>query len=311
MNTGANMNTMLRKLIAGAALACLVATGAIAAAGKQKSYATPEDAVTALVAALKDRKKDEMLAIFGPGSDAVLYSGDKVEDNNARERFLKAYAEANSLEKSGDAKAVLNVGKDGWPFPIPLVKEAAGWRFDTQAGKDEIINRRVGRNELSAMQALLAVADAQREYYVANPQKDKLLQYAQKFVSSEGKRDGLYYPTKAGEPPSPLGPMFDSAKAKGYGAEKGGAYLGYRYKLLKAQGPDAQGGAYDYKAQGRMIGGYALVAWPATYGNSGVMTFLLSHSGVIYEKDLGPGTAAAAAKMTKFNPDKSWKPVAK
>jgi len=191
MNTGANMNKMLRKLIAGAALACFVATGASAAAGKQKSYSTPEEAVTALVAAVKDGKKDAMLAILGPGSEAILSSGDKVADSGARERFLKAYAEANSLEKSGDAKAVLSVGKDGWPFPIPVVKEAAGWRFDTQAGKDEILNRRIGRNELSTMQALLAVSDAQREYYVANPQNDKLLHYAQKFISTEGKRDGL------------------------------------------------------------------------------------------------------------------------
>jgi DUF2950 family protein len=200
---------------------------------------------------------------------------------------------------------VLSIGKDAWPFPIPLVKEAAGWRFDTAAGKEEILNRRIGRNELDAMQAALAYGDAQREYYAMNPQKDKLLQYAQKFVSTQGKRDGLYFPTKEGEPRSPLGPLFDKAKAAGY--EQGGGYHGYRYKILKAQGPDAKGGAYDYVVKGKMIGGYALVAWPVNYGNTGVMTFMVNHDGVIYEKNLGPGTAAAAEKITRFNPDKTWK----
>jgi len=275
----------------------------------QKTFASPEEAAQALVAAVKAGDQKATLAILGNDAKPVLESGDKVADKAAGARFVQAYEEANKLEKSGDAKAVLVVGKLGWPFPIPVVKEAAGWRFDAAAGKEEILNRRIGRNEISAMQAALAYADAQREYYVANPQKDKLLQYAQKFVSTQGKRDGLYYPTKAGEKASPLGPLFDSAKAQGYTA--GGGYHGYKYKILKAQGADAKGGAYDYVAQGRMIGGYALVAWPATYGNSGVMTFVINHDGVLYEKDLGPGTAAAAAKIARFNPDKSWKAVAK
>jgi len=306
------MNTLLRKLIAGLALACFVATGACAAAAKQKSYTTPEDAVAALVTALKGGKKDEMLAILGPGSGAILSSGDKVADSNARERFLKSYAEANNLEKSGDAKAVLSVGKDGWPFPVPLVKDASGWRFDAKAGNEEVLNRRIGQNELFAMQAALAYVDAQREYYQLNPQKAKLQQYAQKFGSSPGKRDGLYYPTKAGEPASPLGPRFEAALKAGYGkGESGGAYHGYKYRILKAQGADAKGGAYDYLAKGAMIGGHAMIASPVTYGNSGVMSFMVSHDGMLYEKDLGPDTAAIAGKITKFNPDKTWKPVAK
>jgi hypothetical protein len=275
----------------------------------QKTFASPEEAVQALVAALKAGDVKAQLAVLGSEAKAVLQSGDAVADKAARARFLQAYEEANKLEKSGDAKAVLVIGKLGWPFPIPVAKEADGWRFDTAAGKEEILNRRIGANELSTMQAMLAYSDAQREYYAANPQKDKLLQYAQKFVSTQGKRDGLYYPTKAGEPRSPLGPLFDSAKAQGY--TQGGGYHGYKYKILKAQGADAKGGAYSYLAQGRMIGGYALVAWPAAYGNSGVMTFVINHDGVLYEKDLGPGTAEAAAKITKFNPDKSWKAVAK
>jgi len=300
---------MTSKLALCALVGAMLAAPFALAADKQKTFATPEEAAAALVAAIKAGDKKANLAILGSEAKPVLESGDAVADKAAGARFVRAYEEANKLEKSGDAKAVLVIGKLGWPFPIPVVKDAAGWHFDAKAGKEEILNRRVGANELSTMQAALAYSDAQREYYLANPQKDKLLQYAQKFVSTQGKRDGLYYPTKAGEPPSPLGPLFESAKAQGYGP--GDGYHGYKYKILKAQGPDAKGGAYSYVAQGRMIGGYALIAYPAAYGNSGVMTFMVSHEGTVYEKDLGPGTTAAAAKVTKFNPDKTWKPVAK
>jgi hypothetical protein len=236
-----------------------------------------------------------------------------VADKAGRERFVKSYEEANLLEKSGDSKVVLSTGKDNWPFPIPIVKDAAGWRFDAKQGGEEILNRRIGRNELSAIQAVQAYVDAQREYYLSNPQRDKLLHYAQRIVSTPGKRDGLYFPTKAGERPSPLGPGFDRAKAQGYEKAKDAAagkpvpYHGYFYRILNRQGPDAPGGAYDYVAQGKMIGGFALVAWPASYGNSGVMTFIANHEGVVYEKDLGPDTPAAVKKITRFNPDKSWK----
>jgi hypothetical protein len=222
---------------------------------------------------------------------------------------VKSYEEASKLEKTGD-KAVLNTGKDAWPFPIPIVKDGAGWRFDTKAGKEEVLNRRIGRNELSAIQVVQAYVDAQREYYLRNPQNDKLLHYAQKFVSAQGKRDGLYYATKSGERASPLGPLLLGAKAEGYARGEGGKptpYHGYHYRILKAQGPDAPGGAYDYVVKGTMLGGHALIAWPANYGNSGVMTFVVNHDGVVYEKDLGPDSAAAVGKITRFNPDKSWK----
>jgi hypothetical protein len=190
------------------------------------------------------------------------------------------------------------------------VKGKDGWRFDARQGREEVLNRRIGRNELSAAQAMLAYVDAQREYYLRNPRNDKLLHYAQKFDSAPGKRDGLYFPTRTGEKPSPLGPLFASAKAAGYtkdGDRMPDPYYGYRYRILKGQGPDAPGGAYDYVVQGRMIGGFALIAWPASYGSSGVMSFIVNHEGVVYEKDLGPNTAAAAAKITRFNPDRSWK----
>jgi len=282
------------------------------AAAKQKSFASPEDAVKELIASVKAGDAKAMLAVLGADAKPIIQSGDAAADKAGRERFVKAYEEANRLEKSGDAKFVLSVGKDNWPLPIPIVKVAAGWRFDTKAAKEEILNRRIGRNELSAMQAMLAYVDAQREYYLSNPQRDKLLHYAQRIVSTQGKRDGLYFPTKAGERPSPLGQGFDSASAKGYEKSKDAAgkavpYHGYHYRILKRQGPDAPGGAYDYVAQGKMIGGFALVAYPASYGNSGVMTFLVSHDGVVYEKDLGPETAATTQKITQFNPDKSWK----
>ena len=285
---------------------------ALAAETKQKSFATPEDTAKAFVAATKSGDMKAMLDILGPGSKAIVQSGDAVADRGGRARFVKSYEEANKLTRSGDAKTVLSTGKDDWPFPIPIVKDGAGWRFDAKQGREEILNRRIGRNELSVIQVARAYVDAQREYYLRNPQNDKLLHYAQKFASAQGKRDGLYYPTKAGERPSPLGPRVESARAEGYekgkdAAGKPVAYHGYHYRVLRRQGPDAPGGAYDYVAQGKMIGGFALVAYPASYGNSGVMTFIVNHDGVVYEKDLGPDTAELARKFTRFNPDKSWK----
>lgn len=280
---------------------------------QQKSYATPEEAVKDFVAALRADDTNTLLAILGPNAKPLVSSGDKVADREGAERFLQSFEAANKLEKVGDAKFVLVTGPDDWTFPIPLVKKGAGWQFDTPAGSEEVLNRRIGRNELSTVQVMLAYVDAQREYYLRNPQQGKLLHYAQKFVSTPGKRDGLYYPTTAGESPSPLGPAFERAQAKGYVQTKGGepsAYHGYRYRILTAQGPHAPGGAYDYVANGQMIGGFALVAWPATYGNSGVMTFLVNHDGTVYQKDLGPNTAAEVRKIMKFDPDGSWTKLA-
>ena len=296
-------------VILGLALSVGLAQGATP---KQKNYASPEEAFADLVAALKSGKLEAVLAALGPAAMPLIASGDKVADREGRERFLKAYDEGSKVEKPDEAKAVLSVGKDNWPFPIPAVKDAAGWHFDAEAGKEEILNRRIGRNELFTIQAVLAYVDAQRDYYQMNPQKAKLAQYAQRIGSSPGKRDGLYYPTKAGEPPSPLGPRYDAAVKEGYTkSEDGGpgTYHGYKYRILKAQGPDAPGGAYDYVAQGAMIGGFALVAWPTTYGNSGIMTFIVNQDGVVYEKDLGPATAVEVQKIKRFNPDKTWKKV--
>jgi hypothetical protein len=192
------------------------------------------------------------------------------------------------------------------------VKNGSAWHFDLQQGKDEILNRRIGRNELAAVQVVQAYVDAQREYYLRNPQKAKMLQYAQKVRSADNKRDGLYWRAKAGEKPSPLGPLVAAARTEGYSKsedDKPVPYYGYYYRILKAQGPNAPGGAYDYIAHGAMIGGFALVAYPATYGSSGVVTFLVNHDGVLYEKDLGRDTAAIAQRMSKFDPDSTWKRV--
>jgi len=300
----------VHRLLLAAALSCVGVGPAALAAEKQKTFGSPEDAANALAAASRASDVKALESILGPGSARLIRSGDAVADRRGRERFAQAYAEASKVERQGDAKAILMIGKDEWPMPIPMVKGKDGWRFDARQGGEEILNRRVGRNELSTVQVMLAYVDAQREYYLRNPRNDKLLHYAQKFGSVPGKRDGLYFPTKAGEAPSPLGPLFTKAKAAGYGKDEDGLpdpYYGYRYRILTRQGPDAPGGAYDYVVQGRMIGGFALIAWPASYGNSGVMTFIVNHEGVVYEKDLGLGTATAVGKITRFNPDKTWK----
>jgi hypothetical protein len=319
-----------RQVIAVVATISMLAVSAAASAAAtskstQKTFGSPDEAVAALIAAGKANDNKAFLDVLGPGAKSIVYSGDAVADRNALERFLKSYDEANKLEASGDTKAILSVGKDAWPFPIPIVKTGSQWRFDTKQGAQEILNRRIGRNELAVIQVVQAYVDAQREYYLRNPMNDKLLQYAQKFRSLKGKKDGLYYPTKDSETPSPLGKLVVTAQAEGYRADPEGKtvpyaegyqaeteakpvpYHGYYYRILKAQGPDAPGGAYNYVVRGKMIGGFALVAFPAIYANSGVMTFIINHEGVVYQKDLGPETAEKARNMTKFNPDKTWK----
>jgi hypothetical protein len=284
---------------------------AMGAAARQKSFSTPEDGVQALIEAAKRHDTTALLAILGPEAKALVNSGDPVADQASREHFVTSYEEAHTLVKSGDTKATLQIGSDEWPFPIPLVKGNTGWRFDTKAGKEEILNRRIGRNELDVIQVCLAYVDAQQEYYLRNPLNDALLQYASKFISTKGKRDGLYWDTADTEPPSPLGPLVARARGEGYKGAGGKpvAYHGYYYKMLTGQGPDAPGGAYDYVVRGKMIGGFAMVAYPAQYGSSGIMTFMVNHDGVVYEKDLGANTAERVQSMTKFNPDKTWKKV--
>jgi hypothetical protein len=246
--------------------------------------------------------------VLGPGSDKLIFTGDKVADQQMRERFRRIRRLAEDRAE-GDAKAIPLTGENESPFPFPLVKGSKGWTFDAKAGAEEIVNRRIGENELFAIKTCLAYGDAQQEYAEADRDGDRLVEYAQKFRSREGKRDGLFWPTNEGEPLSPLGPLAAQVKSEGYSAKDANPapVHGYFYRILTSQGKDAPGGAYDYMVKGNMIGGYALVAYPARWGASGVMTFICNHDGVVYEKNLGEQSADVASKMTLFNPDASWK----
>ena len=280
---------------------------------KQKSFKSPEEAAKALFDAAKAEDTKGLLAIFGPAGKEIISSGDEVADKAARERFVKAYEAMNKLERETDKKVTLIVGNHDWPYPVPIVKKGETWIFETMAGKEELLNRRIGRNELNTIETCLAIVDAQREYAMKDRDSDKLLEYAQKFASTPGKKDGLYWQTKEGEPQSPLGDLVAKAVKEGYGPRKPSQsqgprpYHGYYFKILKAQGKNAPGGAYDYVVNGNMIGGFALVAYPAEYGASGIMTFIVNHDGVVYEKNLGKETGKIASAMTKFDPDKTWK----
>jgi len=281
----------------------------------QKVFATPAEAAKALVEALRKHDKNLLLAVIGQSSRNWLSSGDEVADRHDKEKFIAAYDRKNSISQTTDDKAILLVGDDDWPFPAPIVRKGKGWVFDAAAGREEIINRRVGKNELDTIQTLLAVVDAQREYAAGDPDGNGYHDYARRFISHKGKKDGLYWPVQAGEPLSPLGPLVGAAAREGYGKKSGSgksgvkpaAYHGYRYLLLEAQGKDAPGGAYSYLVNGKMIGGFAIVAYPAKFGVSGIMTFLVNHDGVVYQKDLGKSTEAEALRMRRFNPDAGWK----
>ena len=274
----------------------------------QKRFGSAEEAVDALVTAVRAHNTTMLISILGADSRSLIVSGDPVADRRARETFVQAWDEAHALTPKA-AATTLTIGKDEWPFPIPVVKDGERWRFDTKQGREEILARRIGRNELYTIQTCLAYVDAQREYWSLDTLHGGLSQYAQKFVSAPGKRDGLYWPTKAGEPDSPLGQFVARARGEGYRRDQSGAptpYHGYLFRILTRQGPDAPDGAYDYVVRGHMIAGFGLVAYPAQYGASGVMTFLVNHDGVVYEKDLGPETVAIAAALKSFNPDKTW-----
>ena len=277
----------------------------------QKTFASPEEAVKAAIAAARSNSDKELLAIFGPQAKEILSSGDPVADKQRRGDFVAAYDQANRLSTEGENR-ILIVGKQDWPFPIPIVQKGQSWMFDTEQGKQEVLNRRIGGNELFTIQTLLAVVDAEREYAMKDRDRNGLLEYAPKFISDPGKKNGLYWDAKAGEPESPLGPIMIQARSQGYGAKlttAPGPYHGYQYRILTAQGKDARGGAYSYLVKGKMIGGFAVVAYPAEYGNSGIMTFIVNHDGKVFQKNLGPNTASVAKSMKEYNPDKTWTEV--
>jgi hypothetical protein len=278
---------------------------------RQAEYPSAQQAVEALMSAVKTGDVRKIVDVLGPEGRELASSGDPVADAAARERFTTAYDEAHQI-KQGDTRATLVIGKDDFPFPIPLVAANGVWRFDTAEGVEEILDRRIGENEISAIEVLRAAVDAQREYAEAD-RDGKGVQYARRLLSSDGTYDGLYWPTEDGERESPLGPLVGYAQAQGYTARQGRPtpYHGYIFRVLTAQGPDAKGGARDYIVNGRMIGGFALVASPAEYGNSGVMTFIVNHDGDVYQRDLGPNTARIAAAMRAYDPDASWREVSR
>lgn len=277
-----------------------------------KSFSTPDEAVKALLEALGSKDKGQLIALFGNLEEELLSSGDEVQDNNNRAEFVALAQEKTRMEASGEDKAILHVGNNDWPFPIPLVKTDGHWQFDAEQGRQEILNRRIGRNELSAVAAMRGYVEAQFEYANLDRDNDGVSEYAQKLRSEPGKFDGLFWEAGEGQPQSPLGPLFAQAKAEGYKAREAGdepaPFHGYYYRILTRQGAAALGGKYDYVINGNMIAGFGLVAFPAQYASSGIMTFVVNHQGKVYQKDLGPNTAEVVKKLDEYNPDSTWEP---
>lgn len=308
------MNSEIRHLagsVAIAALICLAFTNALqAAVPAQHSFATPEEAAAALAQAARTDDEGALQFIFGPGSEKLLFSGDRIADQSQLRRFADAYAKKRVLVPRGPNRIELEVGADDWPLPIQIVEMDGRWWFDTRAGAEEIVNRRIGRDELAAIQVLLAFVEAQKDYFERIAQQTGTGVYAQRLISTPNRQDGLYWPVEAGQPESPFGPLVAEAQEEGYpGGSSGGKpipYKGYYYRVLKAQGPNAPGGAKGYIQSGSMTGGYALLAWPAKYGASGIMSFQVGQEGVVFQKNLGPNTAMAASGIQLFDPDLSW-----
>jgi len=276
----------------------------------QKTFASPEDAGKALVDAAKAGDRDALLAIFGPESKDVIYSGDAEQDKSALSGFVSDYDVMHRWRRLQDDGQLLITGADNKTFPIPLKKNVAGhWYWDTLAGKEEILARRIGKNENAAVDICAAIADAQQEYF--SQHHDGVNQYAQKFISDEGQRNGLYWPPVDGQPKSPLGPLVAFATSEGYTVhpDQHHPYYGYYFVMLDKQGADAKGGAKSYVVNGKMAGGFSVLAYPSQYGDSGIMTFMINQNGVVFQKDLGKNTDELAAKVTEFNPDKSWQAV--
>jgi hypothetical protein len=279
----------------------------------QRSFASPEEAVGAFVSALRDNREADLRAILGPEADRVIDSGDRYADRELHQQFVALYDEKHAINQETPGHAELDVGPNDWPLPIPLVESNGRWTFDTKAGAQTIVDRRIGRSELEAIRTLLASVDAQHDYFDRAKQKTGTGVYATRLVSTPGNHDGLYWPLAEGETESPLGPLIDAAEEAGYPGELVGGkpipYEGYYFRILKAQGPNGDGGAKSYLQSGRMVGGFALVAWPAVFGSSGIMTFIVGPDGDVYQKDLGSETASIAAKMTTFDPDLTWSRV--
>src|SRR5262245_21873998 len=289
------------------AILCSTVSGAAA----QQAFQTPDEAASALVKAAEAGDMKALVTVLGPDGEDIVSSGDEVADATTREKFVAAYNAKHQITMEGDNKAIMVVGQEDFPLPIPIVRKDGMWQFDTGAGLDEILFRRIGKNELDAIQASLAYVDAQNEYAEKDRTGAGMNTYAQRIISQPGKKDGLYWLTAQGEEESPLGELVAQATAQGYRVGGGRTpYHAYYFKILTKQGPAAPGGELDYVVNGKMIGGFALVAYPAEYRNSGVMTFIVNHVGDVFQKDLGPNTAQLAERMASYNPDSTWQKVA-
>jgi hypothetical protein len=309
------MSFKIRRITRSTQMLLLALVISIAACSKSdkpsyRVFASPDDAGNGLLEAAKSGDQNAVLAIFGPGSKEIISSGDAVQDKSVVDKFVVAYGAMHRWRKMPDESQVLLIGADNFAFPIPLKKNGTGqWYFDVAAGKDEVLARRIGRNELAVIDVCGALADAEAEYFSRRYEGTK--QYAQKFISDTGKQNGLYWESQEGQPRSPLGPLAAFATTEGYSAKPDShmPFHGYYFHMLSRQGSHAQGGAKDYVLDGKMVGGFAFVAYPAEYRNSGVMTFIINEDGVLLEKDLGNSTTELATSMTEFDPDAGWKPV--
>jgi hypothetical protein len=306
------MSLKTHRIFAAIILAVIVPLVACNKADKPtiKAFASPEEAGNGLLEAAKSGDQNALLGIFGPESKEIIFSGDATEDKATVAAFVTAYGVMHRWRKMPDEAQILLIGADNFAFPIPLKKNPTGqWYFDTAAGKDEILARRVGRNELAVIDICGALADAQAEYFSQSRGGETAKQYAIKFISDTGKQNGLYWESPQGQPRSPLGPLVAFATDEGYSAKpnSNSSFHGYNFRMLKGQGSHARGGAKEYVVDGKMVGGFAFVAYPAEYGNSGVMTFIINQDGVLFQKDLGK--TETAKSMTQFDPDETWSPV--
>jgi len=298
-------------LVTGILAASSLSPANLLGASDEQRFSSSGDAIAALVAAARTKDTNALQAIFGT-EGGKLISPDVVQAADELEMFVKRVSEKVDLATQSDLRSILQLGSDGWPFPIPLVREKDRWFFDTKEGAGEILNRRIGQNEIQTLQVCRAYVDAQREYASSDRDGDGVLEYAQKLRSTEGKQDGLYWSYRENKERSPFGPLISESRAEGY---RGNAkimtdapapYHGYYFKILTKQGRSALGGKYNYLVNGNMIGGFALVAWPAEWGNTGIMTFIVNQQGRIYQRNLGPGTSVTAARMSSYDPDPKW-----
>lgn len=299
--------SLLKQVVILAAASSVASTMCLNAATAGKTFATPADAVKAFSTAVNNRDTNALVVIFGPGFNQ-LQSPNPAQNQEDMDTIAKRLNEGTQLEPYASNRVVMDIGKDRWPFAVPIVKTNGSWQFDTDAGKDEMQSRRVGRNELDALRSVHAYAVAQREYASKNPSGNQTPEYAQKLSSSPGQKDGLYWSADAGGETSPLGPRFAQAQStsNGNGQSSAQPFYGYYFKILDRQGKNAPGGAQEYVKNGHMTDGFALVAWPADYGKSGVMSFIINQDGKVYQKDLGKNTAATAQEMQAYDPDQSW-----